>query len=203
MDISENSVCSICRDEFKTINDFYTLKCNHKFHIECLNPWLKIQGSCPYCKQHISMYRILEFSEYGKEINNNILCNQIYNNVYSFWNYDTSIRSKCIISQIFLKLEKLGFVVPSYNERIIDTSLYFSDDNWGSITFFIDIINNYTLTNILNLDKIKWFRAMNEIWNHPHFYISNEKIINPETFKEIITHGNTFSNLMKKYKKLQ
>ena len=40
--------CAICLD---TINDeFKLLHCNHYFHQECIDIWLKNHNTCPYCR---------------------------------------------------------------------------------------------------------------------------------------------------------
>ena len=40
--------CSICREKGK--NFFCTTECNHIFHLNCLNTWLKKSENCPYCR---------------------------------------------------------------------------------------------------------------------------------------------------------
>jgi hypothetical protein len=39
--------CPICLD--KNNKEWITTKCNHNFHKECLNEWIKISNSCPIC----------------------------------------------------------------------------------------------------------------------------------------------------------
>ncbi len=43
--------CSICLDVIEKENKIYVLKCNHIFHVECLNKWNK--NTCPYCRSVI------------------------------------------------------------------------------------------------------------------------------------------------------
>ena len=43
--------CSICLD--KLDKNIFILKCNHKFHKECLSRWLNINPSCPLCRNII------------------------------------------------------------------------------------------------------------------------------------------------------
>lgn len=40
--------CSVCTDDFVKGQDIRVLPCNHKFHPECIDPWLlNISGTCP------------------------------------------------------------------------------------------------------------------------------------------------------------
>ncbi len=46
--------CSICFDEFKLGEPVRKLKCKHKFHKACIDPWLRVYSkSCPYCRQDL------------------------------------------------------------------------------------------------------------------------------------------------------
>ena len=46
-------ICSICLDNInkKTI---HKTRCVHFFHNHCINKWLKINNTCPYCRKQIS-----------------------------------------------------------------------------------------------------------------------------------------------------
>lgn len=49
-DLSRDEVlgCSICTDDFEKGQDLRVLPCNHKFHPECVDPWLlNVSGTCP------------------------------------------------------------------------------------------------------------------------------------------------------------
>ena len=40
--------CSVCTDEFVKGQNVRVLPCNHKFHPECIDPWLlNVSGTCP------------------------------------------------------------------------------------------------------------------------------------------------------------
>lgn len=40
--------CSVCTDDFIKGQDTRVLPCNHKFHPECIDPWLlNVSGTCP------------------------------------------------------------------------------------------------------------------------------------------------------------
>lgn len=43
-----NFSCPICTDDFVKGQDLRVLPCNHKFHPECIDPWLvNVSGTCP------------------------------------------------------------------------------------------------------------------------------------------------------------
>lgn len=42
--------CIICLAEFENGDELRVLKCKHRFHVNCIDQWLKQQGLCPICK---------------------------------------------------------------------------------------------------------------------------------------------------------
>jgi hypothetical protein len=47
----DNLGCSICTEDFEKGQDLRVLPCNHKFHPECVDPWLlNVSGTCPLCR---------------------------------------------------------------------------------------------------------------------------------------------------------
>ena len=43
--------CAICTEDFETGQDIRILPCTHKYHPECVDPWLlNISGTCPICR---------------------------------------------------------------------------------------------------------------------------------------------------------
>ncbi|PVV01751.1 hypothetical protein BB560_003819 [Smittium megazygosporum] len=46
-------VCSICLSDYTDGDLLRLLPCNHHFHSECLDQWLKINSVCPLCKKDI------------------------------------------------------------------------------------------------------------------------------------------------------
>jgi hypothetical protein len=50
-DKPENQGCSICTEDFETGQDQRVLPCDHRFHPECIDPWLlNVSGTCPLCR---------------------------------------------------------------------------------------------------------------------------------------------------------
>ncbi|KEF58772.1 uncharacterized protein A1O9_03615 [Exophiala aquamarina CBS 119918] len=43
--------CSICTEDFQKGEELRVLPCNHKFHPDCVDPWLlNVSGTCPLCR---------------------------------------------------------------------------------------------------------------------------------------------------------
>ncbi|XP_016179921.1 RING-H2 finger protein ATL67 [Arachis ipaensis] len=50
-DVDVDSVCSICLCEYKDSEMLRMMpECHHCFHVSCLDSWLKLNGSCPVCR---------------------------------------------------------------------------------------------------------------------------------------------------------
>ena len=43
--------CSICLEIFRDGMNIAELRCNHKFHENCINKWFDVNFTCPLCKQ--------------------------------------------------------------------------------------------------------------------------------------------------------
>ncbi|ORY35545.1 hypothetical protein BCR39DRAFT_555693 [Naematelia encephala] len=42
--------CPVCKEDFTVGDEVMRVPCAHVFHPDCLQPWLKINGSCPVCR---------------------------------------------------------------------------------------------------------------------------------------------------------
>ncbi|KAJ8762623.1 hypothetical protein K2173_008062 [Erythroxylum novogranatense] len=50
----ESTECSVCLTEFQEDETLRLLpKCNHAFHISCIDTWLRSHTNCPMCRAHI------------------------------------------------------------------------------------------------------------------------------------------------------
>ncbi|CAA7016352.1 unnamed protein product [Microthlaspi erraticum] len=48
--IEESLQCAVCLDDFEIGTEAREMPCKHKFHGECLLPWLEQHSSCPVCR---------------------------------------------------------------------------------------------------------------------------------------------------------
>ncbi|XP_068669534.1 E3 ubiquitin-protein ligase SDIR1-like [Aristolochia californica] len=42
--------CSVCLEQVNVGELIRSLPCPHQFHANCIDPWLRQQGTCPVCK---------------------------------------------------------------------------------------------------------------------------------------------------------
>jgi hypothetical protein len=50
--------CSICTEDFELGQDQRVLPCDHRFHPECIDPWLlNVSGTCPLCRVDLRQHR--------------------------------------------------------------------------------------------------------------------------------------------------
>ncbi|XP_020517795.1 uncharacterized protein LOC105421936 isoform X2 [Amborella trichopoda] len=42
--------CAVCLEQFTPYQELFVTPCNHRFHEDCLVPWLKSHGQCPVCR---------------------------------------------------------------------------------------------------------------------------------------------------------
>ncbi|XP_039117030.1 probable E3 ubiquitin-protein ligase RHY1A, partial [Dioscorea cayenensis subsp. rotundata] len=45
--------CGICLEKFMLGDELIKLQCGHRFHLTCLEPWVRSSGDCPYCRASI------------------------------------------------------------------------------------------------------------------------------------------------------
>lgn len=51
-DDNNDDECPICYENIKN-HEKITTKCNHNYHINCLNDWKMIKNDCPTCRKHL------------------------------------------------------------------------------------------------------------------------------------------------------
>lgn len=50
-DVENNdALCAVCKDEFCVEEQVKLLPCSHRYHGECIIPWLGIRNTCPVCR---------------------------------------------------------------------------------------------------------------------------------------------------------
>ncbi|CAL9122807.1 probable E3 ubiquitin-protein ligase RHY1A [Musa acuminata AAA Group] len=50
---SEQADCAVCLEEFETGDILVHLPCDHRFHWDCVLPWLESSSHCPCCRTTI------------------------------------------------------------------------------------------------------------------------------------------------------
>lgn len=59
----EGTECSVCLSEFEEGEVLRILpKCNHPFHIQCIDTWLQSHSTCPLCRVNIVLAAGLPFA---------------------------------------------------------------------------------------------------------------------------------------------
>ncbi|XP_016491439.1 E3 ubiquitin-protein ligase SIRP1-like [Nicotiana tabacum] len=51
--IDETLQCSVCLEDFEIGTEAKEMPCKHKFHSECILPWLELHSTCPVCRHQL------------------------------------------------------------------------------------------------------------------------------------------------------
>lgn len=51
--VDANLQCSVCLEDFEVGAEAKELPCKHRFHSECIFPWLELHSSCPVCRHQL------------------------------------------------------------------------------------------------------------------------------------------------------
>lgn len=51
--INDQPSCAVCQENFKVAEFVKKLACNHLFHNDCITPWLRVNDTCPLCRQPV------------------------------------------------------------------------------------------------------------------------------------------------------
>lgn len=99
------NTCTICLENLNQGDIAIILHCNHIFHQDCINPWLKKDNSCPNCRVETDF----RFNELSKEN----LEKQINRNLENIYFGNNTAVDLSLIEKINVK--KLKFLLDEFN----------------------------------------------------------------------------------------
>ncbi|KAL5071352.1 hypothetical protein RYX36_022239 [Vicia faba] len=48
--------CCICQEEYVVGDEIGRLQCTHKYHVDCIQEWLRLKNWCPMCKESAALF---------------------------------------------------------------------------------------------------------------------------------------------------
>lgn len=92
-----SDLCTICLDSLNSTGESETvLACKHRFHEQCVEPWLTNKGTCPTCRARI---REVENSD-DILLNLSWTIESVRNSVMRFWQQRTTMDLQAIVQQV-------------------------------------------------------------------------------------------------------
>ena len=104
---SSANLCSICLAIIFPETPHINTRCNHEFHKDCIDKWLLIKETCPYCRKSL---------KYINQFNGNRLVAQV-----DLYNQMSIILSD---TKVKLKISKLKYNLDDFGSSIIDNIEY-------------------------------------------------------------------------------
>ncbi|XP_010107387.2 E3 ubiquitin-protein ligase ATL42 [Morus notabilis] len=110
----EGLECAVCLSKFEDIEVLRLLpKCNHAFHINCIDHWLEKHSSCPLCRHRVSSedLKLITYSDSARFLwNNQSEMREDSNNMELFVQREESHRgsSRFSIGSSFRKIHEKG-----------------------------------------------------------------------------------------------
>lgn len=97
--------CSICLGKFIQLNTIYLTYCKHRFHLECLQHWMKNTNTCPLCRQDIGSGKLERISFKLPGINYRHSLTR-YNDLRK-WGYFTNLTFQAFLEQESKDMQEL------------------------------------------------------------------------------------------------
>ena len=154
-EVEEIDKCPICFDNLS--NDIKILNCGHTFHKSCIDYWVKINPTCPYCRKYINNF-----------FNCTLINKFIYKKCKIF--LDENKFSKIIINiySLFGKLIK-QYIIPTTFIKIIERKnnlceFYFKKTTNSKIKKYTFKFNNNNITSIFTYEINNVFKKYLEFY---------------------------------------
>ena len=118
----DNSECPICLE--KISNSKYTiLKCNHVFHKNCANSWLKKQVTCPMCRTYLKPYyqgSVYNNNKFKIGTKFNLILNDEHLIIKYYYKYTTILKKRVIMP--FTKIKYFSYSKEYFTYEFYDES---------------------------------------------------------------------------------
>ena len=67
-ELNEYIMCSICLEYIRDKRSCRETKCGHQYHRQCLNKWLRVGNTCPYCRTELKPKRLSQILSIDTEL---------------------------------------------------------------------------------------------------------------------------------------
>ena len=130
--------CAICLGTVESRN-IKTLKCNHCFHKECIDTWLKNHITCPYCRAIVKLIKVkIKRMTYKTYLNPT-------NIVFERKNKIIKIEYSCIKS---LRLKRKKFIITKReSDNTLSEFIFYAKEGYHIFNTLKQYMTSYLLHN--------------------------------------------------------